>query len=448
MLYEFLQIAREAAAPLCDQLYRELRRGIETGRLPAGEKLASIREASAELSLSRTTVEAAYVRLCVEGYVEAKPQSGYRVRTVLPRRTKTIPPAAALPEYDFTTSSIDPEAADLQNWRRLVRAVLADETAVTAYGDPQGELALRSALASYAFHARGVSAEPEDIFIGAGMGPLLQLLCPLFPHRPQVLMESPGFPQAELVFGDYGFPVDVGGKLPQSFPETEDAIAAELPSLRPPAQIAAAAAHREALLAWVIGGRGRYVLEDDYNGELHYRSRPTPAFQGMCPEKTIYLGSFSKLLLPSVRVAYMVLPTFLAETARARLPMLNQTAGKTEQAALAEYIRTGLLEKHLRRLRRLYAKKSQLLAEALEEVFGSACTYTLHETSLAFAVRFSTDSSGEELCRLAREAGAACRPLPGTEGGAPEILLGFSGIAAHKIHEGVEALGRAWRPLL
>lgn len=450
MLYDFLLLSRTSAEPLCTQLYLGLRQGIESGRLAAGEKLASIRQASSELSVSRTTVENAYAQLCMEGYIEAKPQSGYRVRATLPHREQVFIPPAEQPIYDFTTSNIDLEAADLQNWKHLVRWVLANEQSLTSYGDPQGEVELRRALSAYAFRARGVLAEPENVFIGAGVGPLLQLLCPLFSCPPCVLMESPGFLQAEQIFRDYRLPLRICALFPDDLPTEENAVFAALPSFRPRAASAAVSAYRNTLLSWTMEYPGRYVLEDDYNGELHYRTRALPAFQGICPEKTIYFGSFSKLLVPSVRIAYMVLPPALAEIARSRLPVLNQTAGKTEQTALAEYIRTGLLEKHLRRLRRLYAKKSQLLASALDEVFAEQCTYTLHETALSFIMELKSTYSGQALSALAQEAKIACRPAPGHIGRTKEaqMILGFSGIAAEKIPEGIEALGSAWRTAL
>ena len=454
MLYDFLLLNRENGEPLCNQLYDGLRTGIQDGKLRAGEKLASIREASAALSVSRTTVETAYGRLCLEGFIEARPQSGYRVRQVQRSAGSPAVQEEQAPVYDFTTSSVEPEAADLLNWRKLVRAVLADELEVSSYGDPQGEMVLRQALSSYAFHARGVKAKPEQIFIGAGIGPLLQLLCPLLKTRPKVVMECPGFTQAQQIFTDYGFPVVVCEAGQAGLPEEAEAMMTELPSLRPYMQPSAVAAHRAALTEWVRGSPGRYVLEDDYNGELHYKTRAIPAVQGILPEKTIYLGSFSKLLLPSVRIAYMVLPEPLAELARGRLPMLNQTAGKTEQVALAEYIRSGLLEKHLRRLRRLYAKKSQVMAESLQEVFGWDCSYSLHETSLSFLADFQLEhwdaDSAQRMVRAARTVGVACRPAPGagTDPGHTQLILGFSGIPTAKIPDGIALLGRAWGPML
>ena len=453
MLYDFIQLDRSKASPLWLQLYEGLRQAIQSGKLSPGEKLASIRQTCNELSVSRTTVETAYGRLCMEGLAESQPQSGYRVRSALPQ--PSIAPVHPLwkPRYDFGTSSIDPQAADLETWKKLMRAVLGDSRILTSYGDPQGEPYLREQLSRYAFRARGVKAGPDCIFIGAGVGPLLHLLCPLFPEKPPVFLESPGFSQAEQIFLDYGFPIEVPGAMDRkygspSLPESGCCIAAELPSLRPKMTSSAAALRRSQLSSWVQARPGRYILEDDYNGELRYKTRTLPAFQGSCPEKTIYLGSFSKLLIPSVRIAYMVLPPDLAEKARQRLQTLNQTAGKTEQLALAEYIRLGLLEKHLRRLRRLNARKSQALLSALEEVFGNRADYTLYETHLAVVMTLKKQADPAHLCDLARDAGIRCHPSPGYFEACSQITLGFSGIREEEILPGIIALGIAWEAAL
>ena len=448
MLYDFIQLDRSREVPLWQQLYEGLRQAITSGKLSPGEKLASIRQTCNELSISRTTVETAYGRLCMEGFAESQPQSGYRIRSVLPQPNTAPVQKALKPQYDFGTSSIDPQAADLEAWRKRMRAILGDSRVLTSYGDPQGEPYLRQQLSRYAFRARGVKAGQDCIFIGAGVGPLLQLLCPLFPEKPQVFLESPGFSQAEQIFRDYGFPIEVPESMDRRYespilPDCKNGIAAELPSLRPKMASSAAALRRTQLFSWVQAQPGRYILEDDYNGELRYKTRTLPAFQGFCPEKTIYLGSFSKLLIPSVRIAYMVLPPDLSEKARQRVQTLNQTAGKTEQLALAEYIRLGLLEKHLRRLRRLNARKSQVLLSALEEVFGARADYTLYETHLAVVMTLKQPTDAAALCRRAQAFGVRCHPSPGYFENGSQITLGFSGIREEEILPGIHRLGDA-----
>ena len=443
MLYNFVELNRNDRTALCVQLYEGLRKGIESGRLGPGEHLLSIRQASLELGLSRTTVENAYQRLTLEGYAEARPQSGYRVRAVIPRRRKANVLQAEEPDYDFTTHGTDPDEADMENWKKLLRRVLTDVKAVSTYGDPQGEPELREALSSYSFRARGVSADPSMIFIGAGTGPLLQLLCPLLDRNMPVIMEEPGFPLLDRIFSDYGFSIRM---VPSegSYPEEGMCMLASLPSMRKKRPADESAQDRKELLSWLEGGPERYLLEDDYNGELRDRTRPLSSCQSLSPGKTIYIGSFSKLLLPSVRAAYMVLPEELAGKARRRLITFNQTAGKTEQLALAEYISSGLLEKHLRRLRRLYSKKSWTMENALSGVFGRRCSYELLETSLAFSVSFDTSLSADLMVSLAGKAGIAVRKAPGTGDGKPRLLIGFSSVREDGIEEGMKALSKAW----
>ena len=436
MLYNFLEINRSSGKSLTEQLYESLRNAIEVGYLKPGEHLLSIRQASTELGLSRTTVENAYQKLTLEGYAEARPQSGYRVQSVLPRRKTLKLEKEREPLYDFTTHGTDPMEADLDTWRKLLKGVLTDVKAVSTYGDPQGELKLRKALSSYSFRARGVVSDPSTVFIGAGTGPLLQLLCPILDRSMPVIAEAPGFPLLERIFSDYGYEISF---VPSegTYPEMDKCMLVSLPSMRPRRTAEETMKERDTLKSWLGSGNDRYILEDDYNGELRYRTRPLSSFQSLSPDRTIYIGSFSKLLLPSVRVAYMVLPEVLASSARKRLLDQNQTAGKTEQLALAEYIESGLLEKHLRRLRRAYQRKSQIMESMIRKVFGKNTQYELLETSLSFVVHLGAAVDADELICKAEDRGIALRKAPGIDNG---ILLGFSSIRETDIEKGFEEL--------
>lgn len=140
MLYNFLELDRSSRTSLTIQLYEALRDAIESRYLAPGENLLSIRQASSELGLSRTTVENAYQRLLLEGYVESRPQSGYKVRAVIPRRREGKVESIPEPLYDFTTHGMDPEDADLNVWRKLLKKVFTDVKAISTYGDAQREL--------------------------------------------------------------------------------------------------------------------------------------------------------------------------------------------------------------------------------------------------------------------------------------------------------------------
>lgn len=442
----FVTLDPESKIPLYQQLYQAIREAIESGALSLGAKMPSIRQLPEELGVSRTTVEAAYQQLCVEGYLKSRPQRGYFVAAARRRGEEHPSKTAALPlpqqkvpvQYDFGTDRVDMDSADITIWKRHIRDVLNRPDVITSYGDPQGELSLRQALSSYAYRARGVRALPEQIVIGAGIQPLLTILCGLLPEK-QMAMDNTGFLQAERAFEDCAvkvvrIPSDGEGLSVEAL--TASGIPQVLVSPSSPTGQAAVMppSRRFELLHWAES-TGGLLIEDDYNGELRYTARPIPALQGSGAESTVYLGSFSKLLLPSVRVSYMVLPVRLVEKYSLRARAYNQTASRIEQLALADYIREGQLERHLRRMRKLYHGKSEAMLSSLHSVFGKKTPVFLQETSLAFIVQVP-DAKGA--VNRAEALGVRVKAV-----GEKMLRLGFSGIPLARIPQGIQTLYQA-----
>jgi len=453
MTYDYLQLDKSSAVPLYRQLYLCIRGAVEAGHLKKGDRLPSVRRLAADLALSCTTVESAYQQLCVEGYLKASPQRGYFALDAecnVPTRRAApaaVPHAAAAPvRYNFGSDCVDENSMDLTIWRRNIRNSLNRCGALASYGEHQGEEELRTALASYSFGMRGVVASPKQIVIGAGTQPLLFLLCGLIaPDRRSVVMEEPGFPQAEQVFADCGFSV---GKLPCDSNgirmDRLEKSGAHFVYLSPSNRVRTGSpipmSRRVELLKWA-GRTGGTVIEDDYNGELRNRARPIPAMQGIADGKgVVYLGSFSKLLLPSIRIGYMVLTPELLARYLPRAALYNQTASKVEQLALAEYIRSRQMERHLRRLRKLYSEKSEALLKALRRAFGGKAEILLQETPLTVILTPKTSGeSAEKLCDLALAHGVRIQTASGGK-----LRLGFAGIPLEDIPVAVECLRTAW----
>lgn len=442
MLLDFITIDRSEKGELYHGLYEKLKAAVFSGAIKKGERLPSIRQAAEQLGVSRTTVENAYMRLCIEGIAESLPQRGYFItgNTLKVSAEENI----ELPEeksfrYDFSSRKIDTASADTEIWKRLVRSVLSAPQVLLSYGDPQGEPSLRKALSEYCYKARGVNAAPENIVIGAGITPLLNILCGLVGRNVCAGIEG-GFKTAENIFRDYGIGThrlecDRNGAVPQKINGDINLLFLQ-PATLSKISVTAMSKRRSEFEAWVQC-ENRIIVEDDYNGELRYTARSLPAFQSKAPEKTVYIGSFSKLLLPSVRIAYMVLPSCLAEKFRCR-EGFNPTCGKVEQLALTEYISSGALEKHLRRLRRLYYAKSQLLCSELSEKIDGEKEIVLYETMLTAELRTAVCEESQSICDRLAERGI--RVMPSPQKGA--VRLSFAGIEAKDIPAAVEILAK------
>ena len=439
MIYDFVEINKNNNEPMYEQLYEQIKRGIVNGLIQKNEKLPSIRDASKELYVSRTTIENAYFRLCNEGYVENKPQKGYFVKT---------PPKDKLPEeflkpvenikydYDFSSDKIDASAADIPVWKKYVRSALNNEADIASYGEPQGEFCLRKAIASYIYKARGVISSPENIVVGAGIQQLITILC-CIKKSGTVAIETPGFKQAEKVFKDFGFNVVIidSSATPKEALEKSGAdVYFNIPSLKPKTSAAALHTYRTSLLSWLNESEDHYIMEDDFNGELKFSARPFPAMQNMNTDRIIYMGSFSKLLIPSVRISYAVFPENIIRKYKEMSSYYNQTASKTEQIALAKYIDDGYLEKHLRRLKKLYSNKSKVLLKEVNKAFPEGYAKVL-ESSLSIIFNHGTSLSDEEIIERTK---AYKIKIQSVNNG--QLRLSFAGIAVKEMEDAVERL--------
>lgn len=440
MLLDFTELDPNNKGELYHTLYVKIKEASEQGVIKKGEKLPSVREAAAQLGVSRTTVENAYARLCIEGIAESFPQRGYFItgNRISDRREAEKLKKEDNILYDFSTRRIDTSASDTELWKRLVRSVLWDSGELTSYGDRQGELGLRQALADYSYKARGVRTNPENIVIGAGVGPLINILCGLIGRDVTVGIENGGFATAESIFADYGIKsvlldFDSNGATVESVKENNVNVLFLLPSALSKISVAALGKRRNEFALWAEKN-GALIIEDDYNGELRYTARTVPAFQSKLPDSCVYIGSFSKLLLPSVRIAYMVLPDALSQKLSSRKAGFNQTCGKIEQLALKEYITSGALEKHLKKLRRLYYNKSRLLCRELENSLSIDYSVTLYESSLILEVKTDINATSEDICRKALQNGI--RVMPIAEKGGVKIC--FAGIAEGDIPKAVK----------
>lgn len=453
MIYDFIVVDPDPDVPMWTQIYRGMAEAIARQTIEPSGRLPSIRDLSEGLGISRSPVENAYVHLQLDGFIESRPKSGY---FALKRPKGSKDEACLKPEgskypviYDLSSTGIDSKTADIPVWRKHLRAALNMQDKIISAGDPQGEAELRDALVRYCFGARKVKASADRIVISSGTQQLLTELCRMIGEAGTVAIERPGYAQGERIFSDFGWRVEYignGAELPGKElrgNKYKYGLFADITSNRPQMSLSKISRRRKDLIDWA-GENDSYILEDDYNGELRYLSRSVPSLQGACPERVIYIGSFSRLLLPSVRIAYMVIPHDLAETARIKSSLYDQTSSKIEQLALAGYIREGHLERHIRRIRKTYQIKSREMLRALNEVFKEDVECRLLETSLCAAVTIKTDADEKVLLESALSEGILVDQLFYSSEGSYTANLSFAGIPLEKISPAIMVLGSAW----
>lgn len=455
MIYDYINLNRESKTPLYKQLYASIRKAIESNGLTKGDRLVSIRKLSKALNISKTTVEAAYSQLCAEGYIKNHPQRGYfiegRVLKIEEKPGNIGADGRSLPttpiRYDLGSKSVAVDSTGIRLWKKYVRFYLNKDYVIASYGDPQGEPQLRRALSFYSYSVRGVIATDENIVIAAGTQSVLYIICGLLrSFGIRIAVESEASPHIIRVFIDCGFtviktPSDSGGLRLDKLKESNPDFVLINPSGSLKSGDKMQMERRYELIRWAES-EGKYIIEDDFNGEIVYRSRPIPALQCNSPSNVVYLGSFSKLLLPSVRIGYAVLPENLCLLYSHCRQTLNQTASKLEQLALADYIKDGHLERHLRRLKKIYAKKSEVLKESIIKNFKliePEAGIKLFETSLAYSVTINREIDSCDFLSKLQQSGIEIISCEAYEG-QTSIRLGFSGIDIEKIEPAVELL--------
>lgn len=447
--------------PLYLSIYRQLRQQIQSGELAAGAKLPSKRALASQLGVSVNTVDSAYGQLQSEGFVDSRPKSGYYVCVIdtLQHLTPPRPQPAVQPtadsgvSVDFSPGGVAREKFPFSVWQRLLKLCLEDSASLLRTA-PQGDPGLRQAVAGYLYAARGVRCDCGQVVIGAGTDSLLSILSYILPNACTIAVENPVYNKAYLLFSRMGHAVlpaeiDKQGVLVEPLSTLDNAVLYTTPSHQYPLGISMPMGRRVKLLNWAGSGRFRYIIEDDYDSEFRYDSRPVPSLQSIDRnERVIYLGTFSRSVAPSIRVSYMVLPPALLELYRKQYGFFASEVSTLEQAALREFLLRGHFETHLNRMRVYYRNKRRRLIEALSplegrlRIIGEAAGHHL-------TVKAENGLSEAQLCRRALEQGVRVYPIsPYFMGKCPydgKVLLGFGGLTDSQIQSGADALIRAWQ---
>ena len=459
-----LTAALDAASdvPLYEQLYRSLAAEMRTGAVPAGTRMPGKRRLAAELSVSVNTVDAAYQMLAAEGYLEARERSGFYVQEYLALPESAAPAAPpkaeAVPKkrpirYDLSTRGVDPGLFPFRTWARLQKELLYSSPQLLTHGDAQGDVELRQALADYLEEYRGVRCTAEQVVVGAGMEYLLSLLAPLLPGKTAV--ENPGYQRAKQVLENNGvacccLPVDADGLSVEAWSGSGAAVCYVTPSHQFPTGVTMPAGRRTELLHWASRCPGqRYIIEDDYDSEFRFDTRPLPSLQGMAGADgpVVYLSTCSRSLAPGIRIAYMVLPRQLLPAWRAKYRIYSGTVSRFEQQTQARFIREGYFTRHLARERVAYKARRDALAASLRAAFApDELTLTGLHTGLHLLASLKNAPPDAALHAAAKAQGVALSQLSeydltgGEQDFSGTFVLGYGSLSEASFPEAGETL--------
>jgi GntR family transcriptional regulator / MocR family aminotransferase len=479
-----IAIERAASMPMHRQIYEWFQNAIKEGRIRPGGRVPSSRGLAAELGVSRIPVVNAYEQLHAEGYFETFVGVGTRVARSIPTESPAFgkaryariprghavhpvprqisdraslwnkapsqPWLSKLGAFRVSLPALDHFPVNI--WSKLIsRHSKAVSRTMLAYGDAMGYGPLREAIAEYVRTVRGVRCEASQILVTTGSQQGLQIASQvLLNARDRVCMEDPGYPGARQAFAMAAaqiIPIKV---------DDEGIVVSELarkggcaklvyvtPSHQYPMGMTMSAARRMQLLKWAAGN-GTWIIEDDYDSEFRFDSRPIASLQGLdSVARVIYMGTFSKVLFPALRLGYLVLPEDLLSACRKARDCMDIFSPTLNQAVLTDFIREGHFARHLRRMRMLYMERRKTLVNALQIHLGDSVEISGAEAGmhLVILLRPGLDdmavSKEATLNNLSAMPLSSCRISSGGRGG---LVLGYGGVSAENIQDGVRKL--------
>jgi GntR family transcriptional regulator/MocR family aminotransferase len=480
-VFELVLPPRNSGTSVNRWLYGALRAEIMEGRLRPGTRLPATRDLARQYELARGTIVNVFEQLKSEGYVDGSVGSGTYVSKVLPDQLLQVPqqdgPGRPAPHkrriklsdyagrvHPFPNLEVRPSRAFRANipaldlfpttlWAKVAARRLRRVSTNLLLGcGPMGYRPLREAVATYLSTSRGVKCIPEQVAIISGVQEALDLAARLFLNPgDRVCMENPGYPGAAIAFKAGGAKVsairlDDEGMQVQNVSMRGARLAYVTPGHQFPVGVTMSLARRLQLLEWA-GKSGALILEDDYDSEYRYAGRPVPALQGLDRHGLVlFTGSFSKVLFPSLRLGYLVVPSHFVDLVSATLSLTSRHAPLLEQAVLCDFITEGHFGRHLRRMRKVYAERLSVLLECAGRSLAGLLEISGVEAGLQTAGWLSGGIDGELAAAAAAKRDVEVTPLSrysrirmAREG----LQLGFAAMDAKEIRRGVRELAIA-----
>jgi len=462
------------------QLIHALREAVQSGDLQPGDPLPSSRELAQTLGVARGTIIEAYDQLLAEGVFDSQARTGTYVSHALAKKTtpqhaqketpsssipltksafsyaKVLEEFKPLPHVPFAVSVPVGRTRPSDIWRKFGNKFRSRGAGIpSGYGEPQGVLSLRIAIADYVRRSRSVHCEPEQIVITPGIQQALYICSQiLFEAKDEVWIEDPAYRGTTAIFehavqnirmvrvpvDEEGIDVETGIKL------SKHARAAFVtPSHQYPLGMPMSLARRTALLAWAKQ-QNAWIIEDDYDSELRYNGQPFPSLQGMAPDQVIYLGTFSKVLFPSLRLGYAVLPKELVAPFCGLRVLIDRHPPAADQHVLAAFIQEGYLERHIRRIRNVYAEVREHIIGMIEKYIPQELAWLQPgDQGMHMVLWLAHHINDVEVASIAVDEGIAIKAISPTfskEQQRSGLIIGLSDFEPELLQQAVKKLSK------
>lgn len=455
--------------PLYYQLYLSMVKDIQQGVYKENEKLPSKRAFSDHLGLSQNTIDTAYQMLVTEGYIRAVPRSGFYVNpldaSLTVQKMETTPLVTTEVDvlnktsyqYNFSTNLVDVGTFPYTTWAKLSKEIMYTQRDLIYPGNQQGDLCLRQSIADYLHKYRTVNCTADQIIVGAGVEYLIMVLHVLLNPNSIFAMENPGYPKAFQTITNCGRTVEPiavteTGIDITALTNSQASVVYITPSHQFPTGVVMPIGKRMELLRWANEHENRFIIEDDYDSELKYAGKPIPSLQGTdTAGKVAYLGTFSRSIAPSIRIAYLVLPPILLKRYKELCSYYSSTVSRFEQHTLYQFMKGGHFERNINRNRNTFRKRRDALVASLKsssmanqlEIIGS-------NAGLHFLLRVHNGMLEDALIERSKQAGIHINGISSYYlGNAPAksntVLLGYAQHTPEELQQAVDILTTVWQ---
>lgn len=448
---------------LYDQIYSKIREKIFNNEIVHNEKIPSIRALAKDLNVSLNTVKHAYYQLEEEGYIESRQRAGFFCKKIddlivvdIEEEKEESNIATEKTMYDFSFSGVDAENFPYNIWRKMLKeSVVEHDFSLLARVDFKGYLPLRQAIASYLTNSRDIETSAENIIISSGTESLFSLIKMMLSEDTLFAFENPGY-----AFGNKFFTHDLANPIPLSL--DIDGVNIEnvrdltsccifvTPYQQFPMGTVMSIEKRIDLLNWASEERNRYIIEDDYEPEFKFKGYAIPSLKSIDKnDDVIYMGSFSKVIAPALRISYMVLPDRLVKLYEKKFSSLGCSVSTYVQNATSMFISQGHYEKHLNRMKVIYSKKYELMISLLKEIDSIKIISQGH--SLTLVIELEDDLDDELFLEKLDSNGVKIRPLSRflfrKKVISNRFVLGYAALTEKQIIDGMDIISKVVKDL-